>query len=65
MGKTRNDNIIAKAVFWAFDKATGKRADQTGICICIEEKPWAVYAVDAYGCDRVFLRHKFRFEVVI
>ena len=51
--------------FWAVDKNNNKIADQTGHCICTFEVPWAVHAVDSMGCERVFLRHIFRFEEVL
>lgn len=51
--------------FWAIDTLTGKRADQTGPCVCTSTQPWAVYAIDTLCCERVFLRHKFRFEKVL
>ena len=56
--------IKSMFLFWAFDKHTGKRADQTGQCICLATQPWAIYALDAVGCERVFSRHLFRFEVI-
>ena len=65
MCETRNDDIKSMETFWAYDKSTGKRADQTGHCICIGVQPWAIYAIDAAGCERVFPRHKFRFEKVL
>lgn len=62
MCDTRNDTIAPGMTFWARDKITDKIADQTGHCICSSVVPWAVYATDSMGCERVFLRHKFRFE---
>lgn len=62
----RNDlNIIIPGIaFWAYDKKTGKCADQTGYCIAIEIKPWIIYAMDIVGCERTFLNRHFRYEVL-
>lgn len=65
MCKTRNDDIKQGDTFWAYTKEHNKRADQTGHCICTYVQPWAVYAADAENCERIFLRHKFRFEKVL
>lgn len=64
MCNSRNDNIEHRDTFWAFDKHTGKCADQTGYCVCLGIRPWAIYAIDLLGCERVFSRHLFRFEVI-
>jgi len=69
MCNTRKDiddkaRIIPGIAFWAFDKNTGKRADQTGYAICNEVKPWVIIATDMVGCPRIFLKRKFRFEVL-
>lgn len=61
----RNDTIIAKDTFWAYTKEHNIRADQTGHCICTWTMPWTIYAIDVVGNERVFLRHKFRFEKVL
>jgi hypothetical protein len=65
MCNTRNDIISPGTTFWAYDKFTGKCADQSGHCICTYEVPWAIHAVDSCGCERVFLRHLFRFEELL
>lgn len=64
MCETRNSIDIIKEgdTFWAYDKYTNKKADQTGPCMCLDVHPWAIYAVDIVGNERVFLRHKFNFE---
>ena len=64
MCDARNDTIEPEDVFWAFDRDTGKRADHTGPCVCTEVSDWTVYAVDLSDCERVFLRYKFRFELI-
>ena len=66
MCDTRNDLkiIIPGIAFWAFDKATNKRADFTGYAVCTQVLPWAILAVDIVGCERVFLNRMFRFEVL-
>lgn len=64
MPNTRKNKVIPNDHFWAIDRKTGKRADQTGHCICIENTPWAIYAIDIVGCEREFLHHKFYFEVI-
>lgn len=52
-------------LFWAFDIHTGKRADHTGCCLSIEEKPWSIIAVDIVGCDREFSKYRFYFQVAV
>lgn len=66
MCDTRNDivSVIPGVAFWAFDKQTNKRADWTGYCICNVVQPWAIFAVDIVGCERIFLNRRFRFEVL-
>jgi len=58
-------NVRSGDTFWAIDKETGKLCDRTGHCICTGVRGWAVWATDAEGNERVFLKHRFRFEVIL
>lgn len=65
MCNARNDIIEVDDTFWAIDKHTDKIANRTGHCLCVYTEQWAVYAIDGLGNERIFHRHKFRFEQII